>query len=109
MRAGLSADDRPAGLDLQPLLLEPALLTDCLGSAAAQAIRRRLQLWKSGFVCLPLGKFVKFFGPALASLPLADRGTIADMAPEYGATCGIVRSTTSVQPPAVEAEKQGSP
>ena len=36
-----------------------------------------------------MGKFVEFFGPGLASLPLADRVTIANMAPEYGATCGI--------------------
>jgi len=42
-------------------------------------------LRKAGVV----GKFVEFFGPGLASLPLADRATIANMAPEYGATCGI--------------------
>ena len=36
-----------------------------------------------------VGKFVEFFGPGLASLPLSDRATIANMAPEYGATCGI--------------------
>src|SRR5207247_2435240 len=36
-----------------------------------------------------VGKFVEFFGPGLALLPLADRATIANMAPEYGATCGI--------------------
>ncbi len=36
-----------------------------------------------------VGKFVEFFGPALASLSLANRATIANMAPEYGATCGI--------------------
>jgi len=36
-----------------------------------------------------VGKFVEFFGPGLATLPLADRATIANMAPEYGATCGI--------------------
>jgi aconitate hydratase len=36
-----------------------------------------------------VGKFVEFFGPGLADLPLADRATIANMAPEYGATCGI--------------------
>jgi aconitate hydratase len=36
-----------------------------------------------------VGKFVEFFGPGLAALPLADRATIANMAPEYGATCGI--------------------
>ncbi|HEY5559668.1 MAG TPA: aconitate hydratase AcnA [Steroidobacteraceae bacterium] len=34
-------------------------------------------------------KFVEFFGDGLAQLPLADRATIANMAPEYGATCGI--------------------
>lgn len=36
-----------------------------------------------------VGKFVEFFGPALQFLSLADRATIANMAPEYGATCGI--------------------
>ncbi len=36
-----------------------------------------------------VGKFVEFHGPGLASLPLADRATIANMAPEYGATCGF--------------------
>ena len=36
-----------------------------------------------------VGKFVEFFGPGLANLPLADRATIANMAPEYGATCGF--------------------
>ncbi|MBX3705213.1 MAG: aconitate hydratase AcnA [Pseudomonadales bacterium] len=35
-----------------------------------------------------VGKFVEFHGPGLADLPLADRATIANMAPEYGATCG---------------------
>ena len=34
-------------------------------------------------------KFVEFFGPGLAELPLADRATIANMSPEYGATCGF--------------------
>lgn len=36
-----------------------------------------------------VGKFVEFYGPGLDSLPLADRATIANMAPEYGATCGF--------------------
>ncbi len=36
-----------------------------------------------------VGKFVEFYGDGLAGLPLADRATIANMAPEYGATCGI--------------------
>ena len=47
-----------------------------------------------------VGRFVEFFGPGLASLPLADRATLANMAPEYGATCGFFgiderRSSTS--------------
>ncbi len=36
-----------------------------------------------------VGKFVEFFGPGLDALSLPDRATIANMAPEYGATCGI--------------------
>ncbi|MGY3716594.1 aconitate hydratase AcnA [Sutcliffiella cohnii] len=36
-----------------------------------------------------VGKFVEFFGPGVPELPLADRATIANMAPEYGATCGF--------------------
>ncbi|KTD29816.1 aconitate hydratase AcnA [Legionella maceachernii] len=36
-----------------------------------------------------VGKFVEFYGPGLAELPLADRATISNMAPEYGATCGF--------------------
>jgi len=36
-----------------------------------------------------VGKFVEFFGPGLAELALADRATISNMSPEYGATCGI--------------------
>src|SRR5438270_5697629 len=42
-------------------------------------------LRKTGVV----GKFVEYYGPSLHTLPLADRATIANMAPEYGATCGI--------------------
>jgi len=36
-----------------------------------------------------VGKFVEFYGPGLDHLPLADRATVANMAPEYGATCGF--------------------
>src|SRR5271166_2787973 len=36
-----------------------------------------------------VGKFVEYFGPGLKDLSLADRATVANMAPEYGATCGI--------------------
>ena len=42
-------------------------------------------LRKTGVV----GKFVEYFGEGLASLPVADRATIANMSPEYGATCGF--------------------
>src|SRR3546814_8296576 len=36
-----------------------------------------------------VGKFVEFYGEGLQHLPLADRATIGNMSPEYGATCGI--------------------
>src|SRR5581483_4947888 len=36
-----------------------------------------------------VGKFVEYYGPGLRDLPLADRATIGNMSPEYGATCGI--------------------
>ena len=36
-----------------------------------------------------VGKFVEFYGPGLFELPLTDRATISNMAPEYGATCGL--------------------
>jgi len=36
-----------------------------------------------------VGKFVEYFGPGLSDLPVADRATIGNMAPEYGATCGF--------------------
>ena len=56
------------------------------GATATDAVLTVTQmLRKKGVV----GKFVEFFGPGLADLPLADRATIANMAPEYGATCGI--------------------
>ena len=46
-----------------------------------------------------VGRFVEFYGPGLDALSLADRATIANMAPEYGATCGFSRSTT--RPPTI--------
>src|SRR5256714_3845313 len=36
-----------------------------------------------------VGKFVEFYGPGLANLPLADRATIGNMSPEFGSTCAI--------------------
>jgi aconitate hydratase len=56
------------------------------GSTATDLVLTVVQmLRKLGVV----GKFVEFYGDGLANLPLADRATIANMAPEYGATCGI--------------------
>ncbi len=56
------------------------------GATATDLVLRVTEmLRKKGVV----GNFVEFFGPGLAKLPLADRATIANMAPEYGATCGI--------------------
>jgi aconitate hydratase len=56
------------------------------GSTATDLVLRVTELLRNFNV---VGKFVEFFGPGLADLPLADRATIANMAPEYGATCGI--------------------
>ena len=66
------------GVKLSGQLPEGTTATD-LVLTVTQMLRKR------GVV----GKFVEFFGPGLAQLPLADRATIANMAPEYGATCGI--------------------
>jgi aconitate hydratase len=66
------------GFRLQGKLPEGATATD-LVLTVTQMLR------KHGVV----GKFVEFFGDGLQHLPLADRATIANMAPEYGATCGI--------------------
>jgi aconitate hydratase len=56
------------------------------GSNATDLVLRVTELLRKHGV---VGKFVEFFGPGLAELPLADRATIANMSPEYGATCGI--------------------
>jgi aconitate hydratase len=66
------------GFKLAGSLREGATATD-LVLTVTEILRKR------GVV----GKFVEFFGAGLAALPLADRATIANMAPEYGATCGI--------------------
>jgi aconitate hydratase len=66
------------GMRLRGRLPEGATATD-LVLTVTQVLRKR------GVV----GKFVEFFGDGLAALSLADRATIANMAPEYGATCGI--------------------
>jgi aconitate hydratase len=66
------------GFRLEGRLPEGTTATD-LVLTVTQMLRKR------GVV----GKFVEFYGPALDHLPVADRATIANMAPEYGATCGF--------------------
>lgn len=66
------------GLKLEGQLKEGTTATD-LVLTVTQILR------KHGVV----GKFVEFFGPGVGQLSLADRATIANMAPEYGATCGF--------------------
>jgi len=56
------------------------------GATATDLVLRVTELLRQKGV---VGKFVEFYGTGLASLRLADRATIANMAPEYGATCGI--------------------
>ncbi|HEY1275354.1 MAG TPA: aconitate hydratase AcnA [Thermoleophilaceae bacterium] len=56
------------------------------GSTATDLVLTVTQMLRERGV---VGKFVEFHGPGLAKLPLADRATIGNMAPEYGATCGI--------------------
>jgi aconitate hydratase len=56
------------------------------GSTATDLVLTVTQMLRAHGV---VGKFVEFFGPGLPNLPLADRATIGNMAPEYGATCGI--------------------
>ena len=66
------------GFRLDGALPEGATATD-LVLMIVEALRKR------GVV----GKFVEFYGPGLDQLSLADRATVANMAPEYGATCGF--------------------
>jgi len=56
------------------------------GSTATDLVLTVTQMLRKRGV---VGKFVEFYGSGLKGLPLADRATIANMAPEYGATCGI--------------------
>ena len=68
------------GFRIDGALPEGATATD-LVLMIVEALRKR------GVV----GKFVEFYGPGLDHLSLADRATVANMAPEYGATCGFSR------------------
>jgi len=58
----------------------------CEGVTATDLVLTLTELLRKKGV---VGKFVEYFGPGLADLPVADRATIANMAPEYGATCGF--------------------
>ena len=69
---------RVVGFKLSGSLPEGATATDLVLTVTEM-------LRKKGVV----GSFVEFYGPGLAALPVADRATIANMAPEYGATCGM--------------------
>lgn len=56
------------------------------GATATDLVLTVVQMLRAKGV---VGKFVEFFGEGLKHLPLADRATLSNMAPEYGATCGI--------------------
>ena len=56
------------------------------GATATDLVLRVTEMLRAHGV---VGKFVEYFGPGLSNLPLADRATLANMSPEYGATCGI--------------------
>ncbi|NCO87618.1 MAG: aconitate hydratase AcnA [Rhodobacterales bacterium] len=56
------------------------------GTTATDLVLKVVQMLRAHGV---VGKFVEFYGPGLDHLPLADRATIGNMAPEYGATCGF--------------------
>ncbi len=56
------------------------------GATATDLVLRVTEMLREHGV---VGKFVEYFGPGLQNMPLADRATIGNMSPEYGATCGI--------------------
>jgi len=58
----------------------------CEGATATDLVLTVTEMLRKHGV---VGKFVEFYGPGVSTLPLADRATIANMAPEYGATCGL--------------------
>ncbi len=87
------------GIEAEAVMLDqpiPMLIPEVIGFKLTGKLREGVtatdlvltvtqMLRKKGVV----GKFVEFFGKGLSNLPLADRATVANMAPEYGATCGI--------------------
>ena len=87
---GIEAEAAMLGQPLSMLIPEVigVRLTGTLpeGATATDLVLRITELLRQYGV---VGKFVEYFGPALQQLPLADRATVANMAPEYGATCGL--------------------
>ena len=90
---GVGGIEAEAGMLGQPIsMLIPEVvgfkLTGALkeGATATDLVLTVVQLLRAKGV---VGKFVEFYGSGLGRLSLADRATIANMAPEYGATCGI--------------------
>src|ERR1043166_1880999 len=90
---GVGGIEAEAGMLGQPAyILTPdgggGYLTGALkeGATARGLALTITQLWRKAMV---VGKFVEFFGPGAAALPVVDRATIANMAPEYGATMGF--------------------
>jgi aconitate hydratase len=87
---GIEAEAAMLGQPISMLIPEVVgfKLTGALkeGATATDLVLTVVQMLRAKGV---VGKFVEFFGPGLKQLSLADRATIANMAPEYGATCGI--------------------
>ena len=84
---GGGGDARPAGLDDHPRsgrLPSHRRLKE--GITATDLVLTVTQMLRAKGV---VGRFVEFFGPGVSALSVADRATIANMAPEYGATCGF--------------------
>ncbi|MEM7060317.1 MAG: aconitate hydratase AcnA [Pseudomonadota bacterium] len=87
---GIEAEAAMLGQPISMLIPEVVgfKLTGALkeGVTATDLVLRVVEMLRQHGV---VGKFVEFYGPGLDELPLADRATIGNMAPEYGATCGF--------------------
>ena len=87
---GIEAEAAMLGQPISMLLPEVVgfKMTGALreGTTATDLVLTAVQMLRKRGV---VGRFVEFYGPGMATLPLADRATISNMAPEYGATCGF--------------------
>ena len=90
---GVGGIEAEAGMLGQPLyFVTPEVIGFKLTGGLAEgatATDLALTLHKSFAKKGVVGKFVEFFGPGLSNISLADRATVANMAPEYGATVGF--------------------